>query len=158
MSQHSVLNDQFFMKWARDVSTASTCAKIQVGAILVKDTRVLSIGYNGVLSGVKHCTEHFSGLLSRDVLGEPEFLKQHKIFSEEGEFHAESNCLTFAWNNGVETEGAILYCTHCPCFSCAKLIIQAKIARVFYVEPYDNRTVDFLQSNWISCERSPIYL
>jgi len=147
------LDDQFFMNFASQVARASTCVKIQVGAVLVRDTRVLSMGYNGTASGQSHCYEHFSDDLSRESLGEEEFLKQHRVFSEEHEFHAESNVLTFAWKNLIDTSGTTLYCTHCPCFSCAKLIVQAKVARVIYSQPYDPKTLQFLKEHGVLVEQ-----
>jgi dCMP deaminase len=146
------LNDQFFMKWADDVSKASTCAKIKVGSILVRDRRVLSLGYNGTAAGMAHCIDHFSGERSRETLGEEEFMRQHRIYSEENEIHSESNMITSAWKNRVEVKGATIYSLFSPCFGCSKLIIQAEITRVVYRDLYDQRAVDYLRSAGVTVE------
>lgn len=145
MMGSSYLSDSFFMKWADDVSKASTCSKIQVGSVLVREKRVLSLGYNGTPSGMEHCVDVFVGPLSREALGEEEFLSRHRKFSDSHELHSESSCLTFAWRNGITVEGSTIYTQYSPCFNCSKLIIQAKLARVVYRHVYDPEAIDFLR-------------
>jgi dCMP deaminase len=114
--------------------------------VLIKNKRVLSLGYNGTPSGTAHCLEYFTEGLSKEALGEEEFLKQHRVFSDSHELHSESNCLVAAWQNGVTVEGSTIYTQYSPCFNCAKLIIQAKIDRVVYRHVYDQGAIAFLKS------------
>jgi len=148
------LNDLFFMKWAEDVSEASTCAKIKVGSVITKNKRVVSLGYNGVPSGVDHCCNHFSGDLSREVLGEDEFLKLHSEFSNNFELHAESNAIIDALNRQQDLTGTTLYCTYSPCSHCSKLIIQTGIKRVVFKKFYSVEPVQWL-SQFISVTHLP---
>ena len=131
----------FFMKWAHDVAKCSTCAKIQVGSVLVKDSRVLSIGYNGVSSGDKHCCEHWET--------HPYSLEAHAVFSEQNELHSEQNAILDALKRGVSVEGATLYTTHSPCFACAKVILSCGIKRVFYTHVYKKESIAFLETHGI---------
>jgi len=139
------LNDKIFMRWAADTAEASTCAKIKVGCIIVKDNRVVSLGYNGVPSGIEHCCDHFVGDHSPKSLGEEAFKQQHSLFSERYERHAESNAIMDALKRGQGLTGATLYCTYSPCFSCNKTILQAGITRVVYEKVYNEESVKVLQ-------------
>jgi dCMP deaminase len=139
------LSDAFFMKWADDVSKASTCCKIQVGSVLVREKRVLSLGYNGTPSGMSHCSDFFVGPRSREALGEDEFMIMHRKFSDSHELHSESSCLTFAWRSGITVDGATIYTQYSPCFNCSKLIIQARLLRVVYRHVYDAEAIEFLK-------------
>lgn len=96
----------------------STCQRLQVGAVLAVDSRIVSTGYNGVASGLPHC-EHGpeSGQCLEAV-------------------HAEANVLAFAARHGISTAGSTLYVTHSPCLDCAKLLINAGVERVVYAERY----------------------
>lgn len=133
-----------FMRWAQDVATDSTCAKIKVGAILVSPRgQIISTGFNGSLPGQEHCCDHFVGEISREALGEDEFLKQHRIFSIYQEIHAEENCIEYAERSRLP--GATLFVTHSPCPDCCKRILLAKISRVFYGEIYDGEAIRFLE-------------
>lgn len=114
-----ISRDELLGNIAKLVAKRSTCQRASVGAVLARDGRIISMGYNGAPAGVRHC-EH-----SADDT-EP-CLRT---------VHAEANAIAFAAKNGVETDGAELYCTHSPCNDCAKLIINAGIARVVYWERY----------------------
>lgn len=103
---------------ARMVSLRGTCDRLWVGAAITRDSRVISTGYNGNVSGQPHCYHH------------PE--DQGCVTA----VHAESNAIIFAARHGVAVEGAELWSTHQPCHHCAKLIINAGITRVFYENPY----------------------
>lgn len=133
---------RFFMEQAEAYASRSSCCKIQVGAVLVRDGRLLYAGYNGTGPGEDHCCDFFAK--TKASLSEDEFLKQHALFSEQNEFHAESNCITGALGEGIKVRGASLVVTHSPCFSCAKLIVQTGIADVYYRTPYNKEAVDFL--------------
>ena len=120
--------DSTFMEIASLFAGHSSCIKRKVGAILVKDLRILSTGYNGTPVNFINCDEYFmnGGELS------------HHDFHECYEIHAEQNCLAFAAKNGVSTKDCILYVTTAPCVNCAKLIIASGIKEVIYRDVYKN--------------------
>ena len=108
---------KLFINMAELVSGQSTCCRLSVGAVLVKDNRVISIGFNGVPSGHKHCEEHFeevcrsAGTSKEEYFKSREFMDDHGKFSNENELHAEQNAILFAAKNGIATAGATLYIT-----------------------------------------------
>jgi dCMP deaminase len=121
--------DRYFMNLAREASTRSTCPRKAVGAIVVRDKAVLATGYNGSLRGLPHCTE-VGCLMEND----------HCVRT----VHAEANALLQAARHGVAIDGADIYITASPCWSCFKLIVNAGIRRVLYGEFYrDARIVEF---------------
>ena len=121
--------DDYFMSITRLVATRAACLRRQVGAVLVKDHRILATGYNGAPSGLLHCTE--TGCL-RQEMGIPS--------GERAELcrgvHAEQNVIVQCAVHGIMTEGAVLYCTTQPCSPCAKILINAKIKEVVYEGDY----------------------
>jgi len=117
------------MSIAQMVSTRSTCLRRKVGAVLVKDRRIISTGYNGPPSGLKHPEE--VGCL-REKLGVPSG-ERHELCRG---LHAEQNAIIQAALHGVSTKGSVLYCTHCPCSLCVKMLINAGIVKVIYREGY----------------------
>ncbi len=121
--------NEYFISIAEMVSARSTCLRRKVGAVLVKDKRIISTGYNGPPSGLKHCEE--IGCL-REKLGVPSG-ERHELCRG---LHAEQNAIIQAALHGVSTKGAILYCTHCPCSLCTKMLINAGITKVIYKEGY----------------------
>ena len=121
--------DSYFMDITRLVSKRSTCIRRAVGAIIVKDKRILSTGYNGAPSGIEHCSE--VGCL-REKLNVPSGEK-HELCRG---IHAEQNAIVQAAFHGVSIKGATLYCTNLPCSICAKMIINAGIKNIFYQEGY----------------------
>lgn len=121
--------DHYFMKMAQVVSERSTCLRRQVGAVIVKDKQILSTGYNGSPSGLKHCAE--VGCL-RQKLQIPSGERTEMCRA----VHAEQNALVQAAKHGVEIVGADLYTTLEPCVLCTKLIINAGIKRVIYENSY----------------------
>lgn len=114
--------DEYFMDIARAVATRATCSRRMVGAIIVKDKRILSTGYNGAPAGLRHC-DHRGGA---DLSG------GHCARST----HAEQNAIVQAARHGIGIDGATMYCTDHPCLTCAKLLINAGIARVVYAQAY----------------------
>ena len=143
--------NELFMQVANLISFKSTCARKQVGAVLVHDNRIISIGYNGTPSGMEHCCDHFKD----HDLSSPEFMEEHRIFSINNELHAEGNALAFAAKHGLETDECTMYVTLSPCTACAKLILSAGIKKVYYKERYDRETngIDFLNKNGVLCEQ-----
>ena len=115
----------------------STCLRRQVGAVLVKDTRVIATGYNGAPSGVTHC--EVTGCL-RQKLNVPSG-ERHELCRG---LHGEQNAIIQAALHGVSTEGATIYCTTKPCSICTKMIINAKISKIVYEEHYDDALADEL--------------
>ena len=129
--------DEYFMRIALVVSTRSTCLRKKVGAVLVRDKRILATGYNGAPSGMKHCAE--VGCL-REQSGVPSG-ERHELCRG---VHAEQNAIIQAALHGVSTEGATLYCTHQPCILCTKMLINAKIVRVVFKISYpDTKALEF---------------
>lgn len=121
--------DSYFMQLAEVVSGRSTCLRRQVGAVIVKDKQILSTGYNGSPSGLKHCAE--AGCL-RQQLGIPSGERTEICRA----VHAEQNALVQAAKHGVAITGADIYTTVEPCVLCTKLLINAGIRRIIYQVPY----------------------
>jgi len=117
------------MEITRLVASRSTCLRRQVGAVIVKDKKILTTGYNGAPSGLPHCSE--VGCL-RDKLGIPSG-ERHELCRG---LHAEQNAIIQAAYHGVSINGATLYCTNLPCIICTKMIINAGIQRVVYAQGY----------------------
>ena len=121
--------EEYFMDITRLVAKRSTCLRRQVGAILVKDKKILATGYNGAPSRLNHCLD--IGCLRQE----------QKIPSGERHelcrgLHAEQNAIIQAAYHGVEIRGATLYCTNHPCIICSKMIINAGIEKVVYEDGY----------------------
>jgi dCMP deaminase len=121
--------DTYFLQMAKLASLRSSCLRRAVGAVLVRDKRVLATGYNGVPSGVTHCEE--TGCL-REKLGVPSG-ERHELCRG---LHAEQNAIIQAALHGVSTRGAVLYCTNLPCIICAKMLINSGVRRVVYLDGY----------------------
>ncbi len=112
------------------VSRRSTCLRRSVGALLVKDKRILATGYNGPPAGLLHCDE-LGGCL-RDRLGVPSG-ERHEVSRA---IHAEQNAIIQAATSGVNIQGATLYSTHHPCVLCTKMVINAGIKRIVVRKGY----------------------
>lgn len=121
--------DSYFLDIARLVSRRSTCLRRQVGAVLVKERRLLTTGYNGAPGGLIHCAE--AGCL-RERLGVPSG-ERHELCRG---LHAEQNAIIQAAIHGVSIAGATLYCTHQPCVVCAKMLVNARVTRIVVAEGY----------------------
>lgn len=155
---------ELFKDISNKVSTKSSCIRYNVGALLVKENRIVSIGYNGVPKNKTHCKTYFikkykkskskKYLTFKDYLESQEFYEEHGKFSVDNEIHSETNCIGYCAQAGVSTKGCILYVTDSPCTSCAKLIIAAGIKAVYYNLKYDRdeRGISLLNENKIKCE------
>ena len=119
----------YFMQIAVLVAKRSTCTRRSVGAIIVKDKRILSTGYNGAPSGIRHCAE--TGCL-RELMKVPSG-ERHELCRG---IHAEQNAIIQAAYHGVSIRTAALYCTNLPCSICAKMIINAGISEIYYQSGY----------------------
>jgi len=132
--------DEYFMGITFEVARRSTCNRAQVGAIIVRDKRILTTGYNGSPTGLPHCTE--AGCL---------MVNGHCVRT----LHAEQNAIIQAALHGVSTDGAAIYVTHQPCLVCAKMIINAGIVRVVYGGDYpDDLARQFLEAAGVELVRS----
>lgn len=121
--------DEYFMEITKLVAKRSTCLRRQVGAILVKDRRILTTGYNGSPQGLAHCSE--VGCL-REKLKVPSGERNELCRG----IHAEQNALVQAALHGVSIQGAVLYVTHQPCVVCAKMLINAGIKEIITLDDY----------------------
>jgi dCMP deaminase len=121
--------DDYFLEIARLVATRSTCLRRQVGAVVVKDKRILTTGYNGVPQGLAHCLD--IGCL-REKLGIPSG-ERHELCRG---LHAEQNAIIQAATSGTNIQGSILYVTHFPCSLCLKMLLNASVRKVLYLEGY----------------------
>ncbi len=127
------------MEIARLVARRSTCLRRQVGAVVVKEKNILATGYNGTPSGIAHCEE--TGCL-RQKLGVPSG-ERHELCRG---LHAEQNAIIQAAKHGVNIGGASLYTTHSPCLICTKMIINAGVERIVYLEGYpDTLSLEMLR-------------
>lgn len=113
--------DEYFMQIARTVATRATCPRLSVGAVLVREHRILTTGYNGAPRGVAHCTE--AGCI---------VVNEHCQRAT----HAEANAIVQGALHGVSLSGATAYCTHQPCVNCSKLLISAGVTKIVYEVGY----------------------
>jgi dCMP deaminase len=121
--------ERYFMDITTLVAKRSTCLRRKVGAVIVRDKRILSTGYNGAPSGIRHCNE--VGCLRnslRILSGE-----RHELCRG---IHAEQNAIIQAAYHGVCIKGSVLFCTNQPCSICAKMIINSGITKIYYHEGY----------------------
>ena len=129
MSEQRPSWDDYFMEMARVVSRRSTCLRRSVGALLVRDKRILTTGYNGAPAGLPHCEQVGC---RREQLGIPSGERQELCRA----LHAEQNAIIQAALHGVSVDGATLYCTAQPCVICSKMLINSGIKGVVYAEGY----------------------
>lgn len=139
--------DEYFLEVARLVAKRATCLRREVGAVLVKDKRMLATGYNGAPSGLTHCLE--SGCM-RERLKIPSG-QRHELCRG---LHAEQNVLVQAALYGISTKGSTLYLTNTPCIICAKMLINAGIAEIVVASGYpDKMALDLLRQAKIRVRR-----
>ena len=130
--------DKRFMDLTETIAKWSSCYKNDrsIGAIIVRNKRIITTGYNGAPSGIKSCKE--KGECLRQKLGIASGTRHELCYA----IHAEQNAIIQAAKLGVSIDGATLYCTHQPCVICSKMIVNAGIVRVVYAHPYPD---DFSQ-------------
>lgn len=142
-----MLSDKNFIKIAQEIATASKCVSKQVGAVIVKDGRILSTGYNGTPSGYINCCEHW----------DDEYTPEHHDWSKTYEIHAEMNAIIWAARKGICIEDATIYVTLEPCSECSKNIIASGIKRIVYLKPYEHTHSEviskFIKDNGVSIEK-----
>jgi dCMP deaminase len=135
------------MSIAELVAQRSTCERRHVGAVIVKDKRILATGYNGAPSGITHCIE--IGCLRKKLNIPPG--ERHEICRGT---HAEQNAIIQAATFGVSIRDSSIYTTHQPCFICTKMLINAKIKRIIYKEEYpDELAINMLKEARIPFEK-----
>lgn len=142
--------DEIYMNLALELSERSHCVKAKVGAVLAKDTRIISIGYNGPPSGTHNCDEEWPEAgCPRDAKGSCSLA-----------LHAEQNAILYAVKNGAGLQGATLYTTLSPCLPCARLIYSAGISKVYFRYSYaeykgypSDEGVDFLNRFGVVAEK-----
>ena len=139
--------DEYFMKLAMIAAERSTCRRHHVGAIIVKEKRVLTTGYNGAAKGIKSCIELGCLRDEQDI----ESGKNHEVCRA---IHAEQNAIIQAGLHGVNIENATIYCTHPPCILCAKMLTNAGVKRyVTYGEYPDDAALKLLKEAKIQFEK-----
>lgn len=142
-----MLNDLNFINIAKELAMASKCVSKQVGAVIVKDGRILSTGYNGTPAGFTNCCDHWDG----------EYTEEHHEWSKTYEIHAEMNAIIWAAREGISIEGATIYVTLEPCSECSKNVIASGIKRIVYEKPYEHTHSEiiskFIKDNGVSIER-----
>ena len=144
-----MISDKNFLNIAKELSFASKCVSKQVGAVIVKDGRILSTGYNGTPAGYINCSEHWKD----------EYTKDHHDWSKTYEIHAEMNAIIWAARKGISIEGATIYVTLEPCSECSKNLIASGIKRIVYEKSYEHTNSQiiskFLEDNGVKIEQIP---
>jgi len=142
-----------FMDTAERFAQLSSAVRLQVGAVVVKDNRIISIGYNGMPAGWTNECEHVVDVAKTDPRYDyNNFTKELKTKDEV--IHAEANAILKLARDGESGYGSSLFCTHAPCIHCAKLIHGAGIDKVYYRESYtDDNGLSFLQKCQINVEK-----
>lgn len=142
-----MISDKNFINIAHEIASASKCVSKQVGAVIVKDGRILSTGYNGTPAGYTNCKDHWND----------EYTKEHHDWSKTYEIHAEMNALIWAARKGISIENATIYVTLEPCSECSKNLIAAGIKRIVYDRTYEHTNSEivskFLKDNKVSIEK-----
>ena len=142
--------DDIYMELAQNLAKRSHCVKAQVGAVLTKETRIVSLGYNGPPAGTHNCDEVWPEEgCPRDSKGSCSLA-----------LHAEQNAILYAAKNNISIEGSTLYITLSPCISCARIIFTTGIKKVFYLNSYsdfkrlkNDEGVDFLKKFGVDVQR-----
>jgi len=129
--------DEYFLKMSYLVAERSTCLRHHVGAVIVRNKRILTTGYNGAARGVKDCLE--LGCL-RDERGIPSG-ERHEICRA---IHAEQNAIIQGGLHGINIADSIIYCTHSPCILCAKMIVNAQIKKFVTCGQYADKSFEAL--------------
>lgn len=164
-----------YMDVAERFAQLSSAVRLKVGAVVVKDNRIISIGYNGTPAGWDNTCEH-KEYMSVDAGGwlDPEEIKErwphqeqqlpkennrwlrYRLKTKDEVIHAEANAISKLARSNDGGDGATLFCTHAPCIECAKMIYGAGIERVYYRDVYKNDLgVQFLEKSGITTERTP---
>jgi dCMP deaminase len=146
-----------YMQTAQTFAELSSARRLKVGAIVVKDDRIISIGYNGMPAGwdndceTEVITEYDNAY---DTNNNPTSLKTITLVTKPEVLHAEANAITKLAKSNDSGEGSTLFVTHAPCLHCAKLIYQSGIKRVIYSQQYrDDSGIKFLEKSSVTIEQ-----
>ena len=141
--------DEYYLLIAKVISTRSTCFSPAKGAVIVANKSIVSTGYNGAPKGIADC-KYDIGFCKKKKEGFASGEGHHVCLA----LHAEANAIVQAAKNGIKIENATMYCTHKPCFDCAKLIINSGISKIIYEFDYpDNSSVEIMQQVHIIVKR-----
>jgi len=142
-----MLTDRNFINIALEIACASKCVSKNVGAVIVKNGRILSTGYNGTPAGFTNCCDHWDG----------EYTSEHHEWSKTYEIHAEMNAIIWAAREGISIKDATIYVTLEPCSDCSKNIIASGIKRIVYDKSYEHTNSDvvtnFIKENGVVIEQ-----
>jgi dCMP deaminase len=125
-----ISSEDMYIEILKVIAKRSTCLKRQVSAIIVKDGRIISMGYNGSPHGSENCCDEHKCLREDSISGE----NLHSCYA----IHAEINAISFAAKYGISCEESIIYTSTQPCINCTKAIISAGIKKVIYIEKYND--------------------
>lgn len=142
--------DKRFVELAKTIATWSSCFKEdrQIGAVIVRNKRIITTGYNGAPSGIQSCKE--KGKCLRIEKHIPSGTQHELCYA----IHAEQNAILQAAKLGISIDGATLYCTHYPCSICAKMIVNTGIRRLVYIHPYpDHFSDEILREGQVQVEQ-----
>jgi dCMP deaminase len=158
-----ISRDEMFTKIVQVVAQRSTCLRFQVGALIVRDGRIISMGYNGQVAGRPECKKvptfeelttnpAYQGRAASKIIQE---LNNDSLLCEgpgcTRSLHAETNAIAFAAKAGVSVEGCTLYCSLSPCINCAKVIVNSGIREIKFLKKYRNEEgIRFLQESGIT--------
>jgi dCMP deaminase len=142
-----MLSDTNFINIAKEIASASKCVSKQVGAVIVKNDRILSTGYNGTPTKFQNCCDYWDN----------EYTNKHHEWSKTYEIHAEMNAIIWAARKGISIEGATIYVTLEPCSECSKNIIASGIERIVFEKSYEhtnsNVITKFINDNNVIIEQ-----
>ncbi|MGO0154799.1 deoxycytidylate deaminase [Leuconostoc mesenteroides] len=143
MADQRISWHQYFIAQAAILSTRSTCTRLHVGAIIVRDHRIIASGYNGSVSGTPHCTE------VGDLMVDGHCIRA---------VHAEQNALMQAAKMGITIDGSEVYVTDVPCVQCTKLLLQAGINKIYFMRDYRNNVFaeELLAQKGIELKQVPL--
>ncbi len=130
---------EYFIMVAKLVSVRSTCNSRKIGAVIVRNNRILATGYNGAVHGAPHCIDRGPDFCLRRAIGAHDAEKYNYCISS----HAEVNALNQAARFGIPLDGATLYCTLEPCNWCFKQLIQAGVREIYFERFYESKNKDF---------------
>lgn len=141
MNKEKIKMHNKFLNIAEEIASDSKCVQLHVGAILVKDRRIISTGYNGTPANFINCNEFFKNKnYTRD---------DHHKFSESYEIHAECNAILYAALHGISIRNCDIYVTHHPCLQCLKMLCGAGIKNIYYRYQYDKVILDDITKNML---------
>lgn len=129
--------EKTFMDICEIMAKRSTCCKLKTAAVIVKDNRIISTGYNGTPENCIHCDHYFRNKSMDDIF------KEHKKWTIDNELHAERNAIYFAAKNGVSLKNTTMFTLYSPCINCAKGILSCGIKKIYYKHFYNKGSAGY---------------